>query len=50
MLDKHISWNDHKKNKLAKNIELLKVHQCRFENLTIYLCLYKNNATKISYS
>ena len=28
----------------------LKVHKCRFENLSICLCFYKNNTLKISHS
>ena len=27
-----------------ETLQTLRVHYCRFENLSIYLCLYKNNA------
>ena len=40
VLFKHIVWDDN----------ALKVHQCRFENLPICLCLYENNTLQISLS
>ena len=38
--------------KSAKSIDvdLLKVHKCRFENVPIFSCSHKNNTLKISHS
>ena len=41
-----ISRSKQKDNKIVQ----LKVHSCRFENLPLCLCSYKNNTLKISHS
>ena len=39
-----------KKINSCVRVSLLKVHECRFENLSICSCSYKNNTLKISHS
>ena len=41
--------NSAKRNSEASNSTILKVHQCRFENLPIFSSSYENNMLKISH-